>query len=114
MSKDPQILITHILNSIESLEKYSNGLRKDEFLKNEEKQDAIIRKIEIIGEAVSNLEHKFKEDYPDIPWQDIADMRNKLIHEYFSVDLELIWEVLQKDLKIFKDSILKIKASLHD
>lgn len=112
MKKDPKILIIHILNCIESLEKYSKGLEKEEFLENEEKQDAIIRKIEIIGEAVSNLEHKFKEDYPDIPWQDIADMRNKLIHEYFSVDLELIWEVLQKDLVIFKNNILKIKESL--
>ena len=114
MSKDPQILLVHILNSIKSLEKYSADLNKEDFLKNEEKQDAIIRKIEVIGEAVSNLEHKFKENYPNIPWQDIADMRNKLIHEYFSVDLELIWEVLQTDLKIFKDNISKIEASLHD
>ncbi|KKT58541.1 MAG: hypothetical protein UX91_C0006G0078 [Candidatus Amesbacteria bacterium GW2011_GWB1_47_19] len=60
----------------------------------EEKQDAIIRKLEVIGEAVANLEDKFKQDYPNIPWQDIADMRNRLIHEYFAVDLGLVWEVL--------------------
>ena len=105
MSKDPQILIIHILNSIKSLEKYSAGLEKEEFLKNEEKQDAIIRKIEIIGEAVTNLEHKFKEDYPSIPWQDIADMRNKLIHDYFGVDLLVVWKTCKKDLKILKKEL---------
>lgn len=106
MRKDPTILITHILNSIASLEKYSRGLKKDDFLNNEEKQDAIIRKLEIIGEAVTNLEHDFRDRYQYIPWQDIADMRNKLIHEYFSVDLELIWEVLQRDIPELKKNIL--------
>lgn len=106
MKNNSVVLITHILNCINSLEKYSKGLEKNEFLNNEEKQDAIIRKLEIIGEAVTNLEHDFKERYPYIPWQDIADMRNKLIHEYFSVDLELIWEVLQKDLPELKKNIL--------
>lgn len=108
MKKDPRVLITHILNCIESLEKYSKGVKKEEFLENEEKQDAIVRKVEIIGEAVSNLEQKFKENYPDIPWQDISDMRNKLIHEYFSVDLELVWEVVQKDLPLLKSNLVKI------
>ncbi|HBC72766.1 hypothetical protein A2379_04635 [Candidatus Amesbacteria bacterium RIFOXYB1_FULL_47_13] len=94
MKKDPKILITHILQSIESVEKYSKGLEKERFMIDEEKQDAIIRKLEVIGEAVANLEDKFKQDYPNIPWQDIADMRNRLIHEYFAVDLGLVWEVL--------------------
>lgn len=109
MKKDPKILITHILQSIESVEKYSKGLEKDSFILNEEKQDAIIRKLEVIGEAVANLEEKFKEDYPHIPWQDISDMRNRLIHEYFAVDLELVWEVLKKDLPMLKKNILQIQ-----
>ena len=110
MKKDPEILISHILQSIEDVEKYSKGLEKEKFMGNEEKQDAIIRKLEVIGEAVANLEDKFKEDYPNIPWQDIADMRNRLIHEYFAVDLDLVWEVLAKDLPALKENILKIKT----
>lgn len=111
MKKNPKILITHILQSIKSVEKYSTGLEKERFMNDEEKQDAIIRRLEIIGEAVTNLEDKFKEDYPNIPWQDIADMRNRLIHEYFAVDLELVWEVLQKDLPALKENILKIESA---
>jgi len=109
MKKDPKILITHILQSIKSVEKYSKGLEKERFMNDEEKQDAIIRKLEVIGEAVANLEDKFKQDYPNVPWQDISDMRNRLIHEYFAVDLDLVWEVLQKDLPALKANILKIE-----
>lgn len=109
MKKDPKILITHILKSVESVEKYSKGLNKEYFMDNEEKQDAIIRKLEVIGEAVTNLEAKFKEEYPNIPWQDISDMRNRLIHEYFAVDLELVWEVLQKDIPTLKENLLKVE-----
>jgi uncharacterized protein with HEPN domain len=112
MKKDPRILITHILLSIESLEKYSNGLEKECFMNNEEKQDAIIRKLEVIGEAVTNLEAKFKEEYPEVPWQDISDMRNRLIHEYFAIDLNLVWEVVQKDLPALKENILNIEKSI--
>lgn len=109
MKKDPKILITHILQSIKSVEKYSKGLEKERFMNDEEKQDAIIRKLEVIGEAVANLEDKFKQDYPNVPWQDISDMRNRLIHEYFAVDLDLVWEVLQNDLPALKANILKIE-----
>ena len=109
MKKDPKILITHILQSIKSVEKYSKGLEKERFMNDEEKQDAINRKLEVIGEAVANLEDKFKQDYPNVPWQDISDMRNRLIHEYFAVDLDLVWEVLQKDLPALKANILKIE-----
>lgn len=68
-------------------------------------QDAVVRRIEIIGEAVRNLPNDFKESNPKTPWLDIADMRNKLIHEYFDVDLELVWEVIKKDLPELKKQI---------
>lgn len=108
MKKDPKILIAHILQSIDFVEEYSKGIQKEQFIGDYEKQDAIIRRLEIIGEAVASLENKFKESYPNIPWQDIADMRNRLIHEYFAIDLDLVWEVLQKDIPALKTNILKI------
>ncbi len=112
MKKDPQVFLKHILDSIESIEKYTHGLMEKEFYASSEKQDAVIRKIEVIGEAVRNLAEDFKEQYPNIVWRKIAGMRDKLIHEYFEVDLELVWEVTQKDLPILKENILKIARPL--
>lgn len=74
-------------------------------------QDAVIRRIEIIGEAVKNLPSDLKQAHPETPWQDISDMRNKLIHAYFQVDLELVWEVITKDLPPFKE---QVKALLDE
>lgn len=88
----------HILESIEAIDEYTLGLTEEIFFHNREKQDAVIRRIEIIEEAARSMPSDSKLANPDIPWQDIADMRNKLIHEYFGVDLELVWEVVRKDL----------------
>ena len=109
MKKNPRVFINHILESIETVEKYTKNLSKKDFLASREKQDAIIRRIEIIGEAVKNLETEIKQTNLDIPWQDISDMRNKLIHEYFGVDLELVWEVVERDIPILKRELLKVK-----
>lgn len=74
-------------------------------------QDAVVRRIEIIGEAVRNLPADFKQANPETPWLDIADMRNKLIHEYFDVDIELVWEVVKKDIPELKNHIQKLIAT---
>ncbi len=105
MSKDPKILFEHILESIEWIEKDINSMEEDEFFKNVPIQDAVIRRFEIIGEAVRNLPQEIKNENPQAPWLNIADMGNKLIHEYFEVDLELVWEVIKKDLPSFKKQI---------
>ena len=71
-------------------------------------QDAVIRRLEIIGEAVKNLPADFKKKKSSIPWQNIAGMRDFLIHEYFGVDLDLVWQTVKKDLPEFKKQILKL------
>ena len=108
MIKDPGIFLKHILESVEAIESYIENFPKDKFFDNSEKQDAVVRRLEIIGEAVRNLPGDFKESNPEVSWQDIADMRNKLIHEYFGIDLELVWEVIKKDLPLFKKQIKKL------
>lgn len=75
-------------------------------------QDAVIRRIEIMGEAVKNTAEDFKEKYPDVPWQDIAGTRDKLIHGYFGIDLELIWEVTQSNIPELKREISRIRKEL--
>ena len=113
MKKEPKIFIEHILQCIEYLEQYLKGITKMEFLDSVQLQDAVIRRIEIIGEAVKNIPKQVKNKYPDIAWKEIAGMRDILIHEYFGVDLELTWKVAKKDVRNLKSKILKVKKDLE-
>lgn len=106
--KDSQIFLKHILESISDIETYLRDVSITDFMANKEKQDAVIRRVEIIGEAVRHLPEDFRKKYPEIPWQDIAGMRSKLIHEYFGVDYDLVWVVVKKDLPIFKEQIKEL------
>ena len=111
MNKDPQIFLQHILESIEWIEKDTKGMSKKDFLENVPMQDAVVRRIEIIGEAIRNLPSELKKENSDVSWQDIMDMRNKIIHEYFGVDLELVWEVVKKDVPFLKEQVNRILTS---
>ena len=81
------------------------GLDYDAFLRKRLVQDGVIRQFEIIGEATKNLSQNIKERHPDIAWKDIAGMRDKLIHQYFGVDLASVWETVVADLSPFKKEI---------
>jgi len=92
------------------IESYIAEIDKDKkaFENNIEKQDSVIRRLEIIGEATKRLKEDFKNQYSEIPWRRMAGMRDVLIHEYDQVDLDLVWEVIIKDLPILKESVQDI------
>lgn len=112
MKDDPTIFLDHILECIELIEKYIKGKTKEEFLKDVQLQDSVIRRIEIIGEAVKNIPIDIKGKYPDIEWRKIAGMRDVLIHEYFGIDLPMAWRVASSDIPELKRKIFVIKKEL--
>lgn len=105
MKKDPTVFLKHILECIELIEEYSNNLSKEKFLKNIEVQDAIIRRLEIIGEAARNLPDEFKSAYSGVAWKKILAARNILAHNYFGVDLNTIWRIVKNDIPPLKEQI---------
>ncbi|MFA5020630.1 MAG: DUF86 domain-containing protein [Patescibacteria group bacterium] len=108
MAKETEVYLGHILESIQSIDEYLDHLTFDDFKKRKVIIDAVIRRFEIMGEAVRQMPIDFKKKYPDVPWRDIADMRNYLIHEYFGVDINEVWRTIKDDLPVFKEKISEI------
>ncbi len=96
------------MDSILLLEDYTRDVKQNEFVKNLPLQDAIVRRLEIIGEAVKNLPPSFCSKHPEIPWKQIAGMRDILIHKYFSVDLVLTWKVVKQEIPAIKKQLISI------
>lgn len=107
MSKDDTVYLKHILDAIQKIEEYTKDIAYEEFTRNNLIQDAVIREIEIIGEAAKALSGEFKTN-SDIPWKKIAGMRDKLIHHYFGVDLNAVWKVVKQDLPVLKNGVEKL------
>lgn len=94
--KDPRVLLSHILACLNHIEQYTEGLSKEQFLKNLMVIDAGIRNIEVIGEASRGLSNEFRESNNTVPWRAIISMWNMVIHEYFNVDTELFGTLLRR------------------
>lgn len=110
MKKDPKMFLQHILESIELIEEYSRNKDMEDFLNDTQLQDSVTRRIEIIGEAVKNLDSDIREQYPEVQWKDIAGMRDVIIHGYFGVEPIIVWRVIEKDLPNLKNHIEMILA----
>ncbi len=115
MKKD-EALLKHVLEAVESIEEYVGKMTKEDFMSEGNKmvRDAVIREFEIIGEATRMLSEETKNLNPDLPWRDIADMRNKLIHEYFGVEMAIVWKTIESDLPMLKKVIQEVLSSLSN
>ena len=107
MTRDLRLYLQDILESISAIEEYTRKLSEKEFLSKQQVQDAVLRRFEIIGEAVKKVDENFKREHSDVPWKEIAGMRDILIHEYFGVNLKRVWLVIKNDLPVFKKKLQK-------
>lgn len=109
MIKDDLAYIDHILDCIRKINEFSKGFSLKEFKTNELVQDAIIRNIEIIGEASKKISNETKHNYNEIPWKEIAGMRDKLVHDYLGVDVIVVWKTIKEDIPTLERQIKELE-----
>lgn len=112
MERDPKIFLEDILDSIALIEQYLLNMTKEDFLKSTGLQDQVVRRLEIIGEAIRHIPHELRAHHPEIPWKKIVGMRDNIIHEYFQVDLYIAWETATTGIQKLKRQILAIKKDI--
>ena len=104
--------IKHILDAIKDIEESVKKTSKEDFPDDKDIRDANIKRLEIIGEAVKNISNKLKEEHKEVEWKKIAGTRDKIIHGYFGVDLEIVWNIIKDDLPVLEKKMQKIKKDL--
>ena len=107
--RDPDLLLEDIRSALGRIDRYMSGMQREQFLADEKTIDAVVRNLEIIGEAVRWLPEDFKLRYVSVSWGQVAGLRNRIVHDYFGLDLEIIWQVLQNSLREFRQQLDEIK-----
>ena len=108
MKKDNLVYLRHILDAISVINEYTMDIKSKEFLNNRLVQDGVIRQIQIIGEATKRLSRSFRTKHTQVPWKDIAGMRDKLVHDYMGVNIDAVWNTVEKDIPQLKKEIEKL------
>ncbi len=106
--RDYRLYLKDILEALESIEAFVQGMDRDDLERDDKTASAVIRKFEIIGEATKQLPKEIRQKYPDVPWSDMAGMRDRLIHGYFGVDYEVIWRTIKERIPKVKPQIKRI------
>ena len=109
--RDYIFFIEDILTCIEKIERYTSNVSFEEFCGNDMAVDAVIRNFEIIGEAVKKIPEEIKKNYADVEWKEAAGFRDVLIHDYFGIDLEAVWDTVRNNIPSFKKQVVKVLKS---
>lgn len=113
MSKrEPRLYLEDIQIAIRRIEQYTASLNFKEFVGDTKTLDTVVRNLSIIGEAVKNIPEEIKLAHPDVPWEEIVGMRNKVIDEYFGVDEEILWRTIKNDLPPLESSVVRLSREL--
>jgi uncharacterized protein with HEPN domain len=104
------LLVEDIWEATEKIDRYVAGLDHDTFLKDDKTIDSVVRNLEIIGEAANRLPEDFRAQHTEIEWRRIIGLRNRIVHDYFNIDVEIVWEIIQKDLPNLKSKLIPIRA----
>ena len=102
MKRDYKLFVKDILDAIEKIESFIKGMSFQEFVDDDKTASAVVRKLEVIGEASKNVPKFLKQQHGELPWSDMARMRDKVIHAYFGIDYEIIWKVIKEKLPQIK------------
>lgn len=114
MKRSTEIYIKDLVEYMERAEKHIKNFQLEQFLKDDKACDAVIRCIEVIGEATKNIPEEIRIRYPSIQWRDLAGMRDKIIHSYFTVDFETVWLVVKDDIPRLKPKLKKVLEDLEN
>jgi len=106
--------VLDILSSIQEIDQFTKGMSFEDFVDDKKTVNAVIRSLEVMGEAAKKVPSEIRSKYPEIPWKYMAAMRDKLIHEYHGVDLEIVWEVVKNEIPPLKPKFEKILKELRE
>ena len=104
------LLVEDIWEAIEKIQRYVAGLDHDTFIKDDKTIDSVVRNLEIIGEVANRLPEDFRAQHPEIEWRKVIGLRNRIVHDYFNIDVEIVWELIQKDLTNLKSQLSLIRT----
>ncbi|BBL82788.1 DUF86 domain-containing protein [Thermus thermophilus] len=115
MSKrDARLLLQDMLESLEKIDRYTAGLTFERFAQDDRTVDAVVRNLEVIGEAARQIPSEVRERYPEVPWRRVIGLRNVVVHEYFAVDVEIVWTVVRQSLPELKEALRRMMAELEE
>lgn len=103
--RDPDLLVEDMLSAIGKIERYTSAMEQEMFRQDEKTVDAVVRNLEILGEAARQMPEDFASRHPEVPWRQIAGLRNRIVHDYFGLDLEMIWQVVRHDLPALRQRL---------
>jgi len=112
MSKrSPDLLLEDMLEALTKAMRYTQGMHFDAFRSDDKTVDAVVRNLEIVGEAARRLPEQYKDNHPEIPWWRMAGMRNRIVHDYFGVDLSIVWHVISSDAPKLVEDLRRLTQS---